>query len=315
MNVLITGALSHLSINFLLNYKYNKIVAIDKISYCSQNKNLLPKDIIFIEDDINNINLSKILNKYKINIIINCLASTHVDRSYTHFDEFINSNIKAIHNILEAIKSTNIKLIHISTDEVYGGDKDKVFTELDMLNPTNPYSASKVSSEMLINSYIYSYNIDCVILRPNNFIGKFQYHEKVIPKFIYRMINNLPIEIHGDGNQIRDFISTLEVAKTIYTFSYKNYKGIYNVGTTNSITINELGEYIFKYLKLHNKTELSKYTYKKYVTDRPYNDFRYKIDTSKLNSIGINIQQDLYVILNDVIKHYIDMYENFYINY
>lgn len=308
MNILITGALSHLSINFLQSYKFNKIIAIDKNSYCSQDKKLLPNGITFIEKNINDINLNDLLELYKINIIINCLASTHVDRSYTHFNEFIDSNVNAVYHILESIKHKKIKLIHISTDEVYGGNTEKVFKETDILNPTNPYSASKASSEMLINSYYYSYNIDYVILRPNNFIGKYQYREKVIPKFIYRLINNLPIEIHGDGNQIRDFISTKEVARIINIFIHANINGIFNVGTDNSISINELGEYIFKYLKTKNKTNLSLNNYKIYINDRPYNDLRYKININKLLDNDISIRQDLHTLLNNVIEHYICFY-------
>ena len=129
MNILITGSLSHLGANFIDLYsnQFNKVILIDKISYCSNdvNLNIYKKDnVVNIYSDINNLNIVDILNKYSIDIILHTAASTHVDRSYTHFNEFINNNILATIKLLDATKEYgNIKkFIHISTDEIYGGN-------------------------------------------------------------------------------------------------------------------------------------------------------------------------------------------------
>jgi dTDP-D-glucose 4,6-dehydratase len=197
MNILITGSLSHLGTNFINLYynKFNNIVLIDKISYCSNNKDdIIQNDkIISIYDDINNLDIDYLLNYYKIDIILHCAASTHVDRSYSHFNEFINNNIIATVRLLDASKiyTKLVKFIYISTDEVYGGNNDKIFSENDVFNPTNPYAGSKAAIESIINSYIYTYKLPIIIIRPNNIFGKYQYKEKAIPKFIHQLFIKL----------------------------------------------------------------------------------------------------------------------------
>ncbi len=315
MNILITGCLSHLGVNFILKYnlKFNIIIGIDKISYCSNSIKILENcsNFIFIKDDVRNLDLISILNKYNIYSIFNMSASTHIDRSYTHFNEYIENNIYLVHHILEAMRNSlrSIKLIHISTDEIYGGDLNKIFSETDNSNPTNPYAASKVASEALINSYVYSFNLNCLIFRPNNLFGMYQYKEKVIPKFIYNIINNNQIEIHGDGNQIRDFVSTNEVNRVIYEAYLKDLKGIYNIGIENRITILELSNYIFNFLNKMNLTKLKKNNFYTFVKDRPYNDKRYLISSLKLNSENIFIYNKWNDEIDDIICYYINEFK------
>lgn len=312
MNILITGSLSHLGINFinLFHKSYNKLILIDRISYCSNDltNDIFNKDnIINIYNDINDVNIENLLNFYKIDIILHCAASTHIDRSYIKFDEFINDNIIATTKLLNSVKSYGKlkKFIHISTDEIYGGSDTKVFNEKSVFNPTNPYAGSKAAIEMIINSYIYTYKLPIIIIRPNNLFGKYQYSEKVIPKFIKSIINNKSVTIHGNGNQVRDFIFVEDVCKAlqyiilnVHTIN-KNSKSeivisdyIYNVGIHNPININTLAYKIFNYLKERNLTKLTKDNYCDYVKDRPYNDKRYILETSKLTEIGFNIQNN-----------------------
>jgi dTDP-glucose 4,6-dehydratase len=311
MNILITGSLSHLAINFIKLYynDFEKLILIDCVSYCSNNKDYLPKSdkIINIYENINNININDILEEHKIDIFLHCAASTHVDRSYIHYNEFIENNIIAVHKILESIiKYKKLKkFIHISTDEIYGGHKNKRFEEISKFNPTNPYASSKASAEMIINSYVYSYKLPIIIIRPNNLFGKYQYKEKVIPKFIYKLLNNKPITIHGDGKQIRDFIYTEEICSAIKFLINKDIiQGTYNIGIENPIDINELAYKIFTIVKKNNMTKLTKDNYKIYIKDRLYNDKRYRLNCNKIKNLGFDPQNNWKKNITDTVNFY-----------
>ena len=318
MNILVTGSLSHLGTNFinLHNDKFNKIVLIDKISYCSNDKSEIinSNNIIPIYGDINNLDIDYILNYYKIDIILHCAASTHVDRSYTHFDEFIDNNIKATVKLLNAIKlyPQLKKFIHISTDEVYGGNNKNIVSEEEKFNPTNPYSGSKAAIENIINSYIYTYKLPIIIVRPNNIFGKYQYKEKAIPKFIHLLLNNKPVTIHGDGNHIRDYLFVEDLCNAIYfiieniDFKFKNH--IFNIGVDNPININELVFFIYKYLKIKKLTKLDESNYFIYTKNRPYNDERYRLNCNKINNHGFIINNDWKKNIMNTINWYIIKY-------
>jgi UDP-glucose 4,6-dehydratase len=316
MNILITGSLGHLATNFINLYsnEVNKIVLIDRISYCSNNRiNMIYQEsnIINIYDDINNLNIVNILNQYEIEIILHTAASTHVDRSYTHFYEFINDNILATTKLLDATREYGKlkKFIHISTDEIYGGDNNKISDEDSKFNPTNPYSSSKASAEMIVNSYIYTYNLPIIIIRPNNIFGKYQYKEKAIPKFINLILNNMPVTIHGDGNHIRDYVYVEDVCKGIkfiidnIDFKFKN--NIFNIGVNNPININDLVKFIYEYLKERNLTLLTNKNYFIFTENRPYNDERYILDCNKIKNLGFIINNNWKEKIIETIEWYI----------
>jgi UDP-glucose 4,6-dehydratase len=316
MNILITGALGHLATNFINLYskEFDTVILIDKISYCSNNRSLLiyqQYNIINIYDDINNLDIVNILNQYNIDIILHCAASTHVDHSYTHFYEFINNNIIATTKLLDATKEYGKlkKFIHISTDEIYGGNNNKISNEESKFNPTNPYSGSKASAEMVINSYIYTYKLPIIIIRPNNIFGKYQYKEKAVPKFIYSILNNIQVTIHGDGNHIRDYIYVEDVCKGIkfiidnIDFKFKDH--IFNIGVDNPININELVKFIYDYLKQRNLTLLTDKNYFIFTENRPYNDERYHLNCDRLKNLGFNIKNDWKEKIMETINWYI----------
>lgn len=303
MNILITGSLSHLATNFIDLYSndFNKIVLIDKISYCSNDRliDLYHKyNIINIYDDINNIDICNILNIYNIDIILHCAASTHVDRSYTHFNEFIDNNITATIKLLDSVNIYKKlkKFIHISTDEIYGGNNNKISNEDSNFNPTNPYASSKASAEMIINSYIYTYNLPIIIIRPNNIFGKYQYKEKAIPKFINLILNNTPVTIHGNGDHIRDYVYVEDICKGIKfiidNIDFKFKEHIFNIGVDNPININELVKFIFIYIKNKKLTTLTNDNYFIFVKNRPYNDERYNLDCNKIKKLGFIIENN-----------------------
>ncbi len=309
MRILLLGCLSHLAVNlieYIHGLRENEdidvfIVGVDKISYCSQSYSILNKHPIdiFIQADIISLDLEDILNTHSINFIINCAAETHVDRSYTHMGDFVNSNIILVDKLMNSIISYNadgnkdVKLIHLSTDEVYG---DRYLThrkETDMLNPTNPYSSTKASGDMLINGYVNSYKLmnDIIVLRPNNLCGLYQYPDKVIPLFFTNVYNNKSIDIHGDGQQRRNFILTKDVCRLIILIckdfrrfisiknKYNSLNAVLNVSTSDSSGLSIIN------LAILMKTELMKDNNIVFSKDRPHNDKYYMISNEILKKI------------------------------
>lgn len=299
MNILVLGALSHLGVNFIRKYSqyFKNVIALDKVSYCSQSKEIISRHVTkFIELDISDADLENIVVLHSINLILNTAASTHVDRSYTHFNEFIHDNVNCVSALMDtmvSLKKLNyqVKVIHLSTDEVYGDNYETVRFESDMLNPTNPYSASKASGDMIINSYCNSYNLfeDILVLRPNNMAGCFQYPDKVIPLFIDKILKNETISIHGDGEQKRCFISTEFVSEIIFTlFSISHLwdnELFYNVGFNDQsgLSVNDLYNTIkYTLLEIHCIKSIDNLKSPIFSEDRPYNDKIYKISNVKL---------------------------------
>lgn len=287
MRALVLGALSHLGTNFILSqgHKY-KIVALDRDSYCSQSKELvLPYIDKLILCDITKANLVSIVVWNEIDLILNFAASTHVDRSYTKPNEFIHDNITAVEYIMNSLvelKKMNFMpyTIHLSTDEVYGDDYSVPRTESDRLNPTNVYSATKSSGDMIINSYIKSFGVSCLVLRPNNLAGLYQYPDKILPLFINKIMTNETIQVHGSGNQTRCFISTEFVCDIIdHLAQIKPESQFLNVGYNCQVGLSVLD--IIEIIS----TMTQKKANVVYSEDRPYNDKHYMIYNLRLASV------------------------------
>jgi dTDP-glucose 4,6-dehydratase len=290
INLFVTGGCGFIGSHFC-NYIYtkvNKLIILDKLTYAGDKKyinNILNNDNVFlIIDDILNHNFIETYNKYDINYIIHLAAETHVDNSYNYFKKYINNNIIATQILVESILNYNkkIKLIHFSTDEIYGESNNDniIFNENANFNPTNPYAATKASAELIINTYKYSYNLPIIITRCNNVYGINQHNEKVIPKFISNIIDNQPIKIHGKHNKKRDFIYIDDVISALEIIIINGIeKEIYNIGIDNPIYIHELANIICSKMNKKNHKILR-------VKDRPFNDYRYNIDNSKLMNIG-----------------------------
>ena len=293
MNILVTGGLGFIGHNFIKyifnNFEFNLLINIDKISYCS-NKNFTVNDkkYKYIKADINDKNLiCFILKEYNITHIIHFAAQSHVDNSFDNSLDYTIDNVMGTHTLLDCVKNVNkeILFLHFSTDEVYGEsiDSSDVKTEISLLLPTNPYSASKAAAEMYVNSYKKSYNLKTIILRCNNVFGPNQYPEKVIPKFIKQLKNNEKITIHGKGETIRDFIHIDDVSRAIITVLEKGeINEIYNISGEIQISIIELAKLII------NKDDISEYI--EYVNDRPFNDKRYEINSNKLKKLGWKVE-------------------------
>jgi dTDP-glucose 4,6-dehydratase len=247
-NILVTGGLGFIGSNLieLLLTKKFKVINIDKVSYSSNFYNtksfIKNKNYRFYKCNLNNHKkLGFILNKYKPIGIFNLAAETHVDRSIDNPGEFINSNILGVYNLLECFKKHLVKnkksrLIHISTDEVYGDILKGRSDENYAYKPSSPYAASKASSDHLVYSYVRTYNLPAIITNCSNNYGPKQHPEKLIPKLIYNILNNKPLPIYGKGLNSREWIYVMDHCEALFQV-YKNGKigEFYNIGSNKNL--------------------------------------------------------------------------------
>lgn len=321
-NFLITGGLGFIFsnvVNYLsMKYPHIKIYILDKKDYCSSIDNIDKQSLhnteIIIGDIRNKELISYILNKYSIDTIIHAAAETHVDNSFFNSLSFTENNIVGTHILLECARLYHEatdkleKFIHVSTDEVYGEVKDnEIRLETSVLNPSNPYAASKAAAEFFVKSYYYSYKLPIIITRGNNVYGKNQYPEKVIPKFICKLLNKEKLTIQGDGSSIRNFIHVDDVCTAFEIILLKGTIGdIYNISAAkdHEFSVIELSKMLLElfYPEINdNKNEISKYL--EYVEDRKFNDYRYYISSEKLEKLGwkptkINFVENLKELIN-----------------
>jgi dTDP-glucose 4,6-dehydratase len=245
-------------------------------------------------------------------------AETHVDKSIDGPKSFINSNILGVFNLLEAIRIYNkkLKLINVSTDEVYGDINKLSSKENNAYNPSSPYSASKASGDLLIKSYIRTYNLPAVITNCCNNYGPNQYPEKLIPTIIYKIIRNETIPIYGNGKNVREWMHVNDHCEALIKIAIKGKIGeSYNIGSGVKIQNIELMNKIISIFKKINTNQKNKINFH-FVKDRPGHDFRYSLNSSKLKTelkwkCKINFNEGL----KDTINWYIDKFnKNFFKN-
>ena len=283
MKLLVTGGLGFIGTNFIIhtlnNYQNYSIVNIDAELVGSNHKSLSDfensNNYKFVKGNITDRVLMENLIS-ECDVIINFAAESHVDRSISNAKPFIDSNIIGVFTILEILKNQKKRLVHISTDEVFGSLETDSADENYRFNPSSPYSASKASSELLINSYIATYDIDAVITRCTNNYGPQQFLEKLIPKAIVLASNNIPVPVYNDGKGIRDWIFVDDHCNAIMKVLHQGKKGeSYNISASNEIDVLTI---IKKILSIMNK-DISNYELSE---DRPGHDFRYSLDSSKI---------------------------------
>lgn len=300
--ILITGGAGFIASNVIVDlikkYPQVKIVNVDKLDYCSSLKNLTEiencNNYKFYPVDITDFHMiDKIFEIENPDTVMHFAAHTHVDNSFGNSFNFTHNNIYGTHVLLEVSKKYNIKrFIHVSTDEVYGEFDDKIVDEKSTLNPTNPYSASKVGAEFIAKSYYKSFDLPLIITRGNNVYGPKQYPEKLIPKFIIRLNRGLSCPIHGEGLEKRSFIYIDDVVEAFDVILHKGIVGeIYNIGTKEEKTNISVAKEL---LKFYNFNEFDKIYF---VQNRCFNDQRYTLNTDKLNKLGwspkINFKEGL----------------------
>jgi dTDP-glucose 4,6-dehydratase len=289
--IVVTGGLGFIGSNLieLLLKKNFFIINIDKATYSSNYYNVKEfknsRKYKFIKLDISDIKLQDIFLKYKPIGIFNLAAETHVDRSIDNPNSFIQSNIVGVYNLLESFKNfskiSKSKLIHISTDEVYGDILTGRSNETYPYKPSSPYAASKAASDHLVNSYVRTYNLPAIVTNCSNNYGPKQHPEKLIPKLIYNILNNKPLPIYGNGKNSREWIYVKDHCEALLKVFFKGKIGeFYNIGSSINLNNLEITKQLLdksrKIIKIGNKVKIN------FVKDRPGHDTRYALNSNKI---------------------------------
>ena len=292
--IIVTGGSGFIGSNlveFLIKKKFF-VINLDKLTYSSnnyENKIKNKKNYKLIKLDIaNRKKIEKIILKFKPKAIFNLAAETHVDRSIDGPDKFIHSNIYGTFSILESLKhlkkkKITPKLIHVSTDEVYGDIKKGYRSiEGDSYKPSSPYSASKASADHLVQSFIRTYKINAVISNCCNNYGPYQFPEKLIPKIISNIFNNKSLPVYAKGKNSREWIHVNDHCEALFRLYLKGKNGeSYNVGSGVNLQNIDLIKRILIVCK-EMKIKIGKKTKIKFVKDRPGHDFRYALNNNKI---------------------------------
>ena len=289
--IIVTGGLGFIGSNLidLLLEKNFYVINLDKVTYSSNFYNTKEfnnnKKYKFIKCDINNKKLKNIFIKYKPSCIFNLAAETHVDRSIDDPKDFIQSNIVGVYNLLECFrnfsKKNKTKLIHISTDEVYGDILTGRSSEKFPYSPSSPYAASKAASDHLVSSYVRTYKIPAMVTNCSNNYGPKQHPEKLIPKLIYNILNNKILPIYGNGKNSREWIHVKDHCEALIKVYQKGKTGdFYNIGSNKNLNNLEVCKTLLKISK--NKINLGKNVKILFVKDRPGHDIRYALNSSKI---------------------------------
>jgi dTDP-glucose 4,6-dehydratase len=295
--ILVTGGCgfvgSHMVLHLVRTYPKYFILNLDKLDYCASTKLLESienaPNYEFVKGDILDSSLvSYLLKKFNVTSVLHFAAQSHVDNSFGNSLQFTAVNVLGVHTLLECSKSYGKleRFVHVSTDEVYGQSAysgQGAIESQTVLQPTNPYAASKAGAEHIVMSYYKSWKFPVIITRSNNIYGPHQYPEKVIPKWICRLNRGLKCPIHGDGSNQRAFMYVDDVISAYDIILHKGIIGdIYNFQSAMEISNLELSDRV---IKACGKTEPPS-EWREHVSDRAFNDQRYHVDGSKLFDLG-----------------------------
>ena len=293
---------SHICEEIFNSYKKHKIIIFDKLTYAGNKKyleNIInSKRVVFVKGDIIKFKSYSHLLK-NVDFAINVAAESHVDNSFNNPISFTMTNTVGAHMFfLNCIQNKAKKIIQISSDEVYGEKLKGKCRENDGIAPTNPYSASKAAAEIIINSHKYGYKKEIITVRGNNIYGKRQYPEKLIPRCILSLLHNKKIPLHGNGTNIRYYLSARDFAQAITLIMRKKNKGIYNIGSEIPYANKSIATTICKLMGKDPKKFI------KFIKDRPYNDQRYSISIQKIKKLGWKPKEKLLDDLPEIINWY-----------
>lgn len=305
MTIIVTGGAGFIGSNFVLSWLENHnetIINLDKLTYAGNLQNLASvadnRHHIFVQGDIGDKDIvSQLLEKHRPRAVLNFAAESHVDRSITGPEAFIETNIVGTFNLLESIRSywgkmeakekSAFRLLHVSTDEVYGslGKTDPAFTEKNPYEPNSPYSASKAASDHLVRAYHHTYGLPVLTTNCSNNYGPLHFPEKLIPLMIVNAQAGKPLPVYGDGQQIRDWLYVRDHCSAIRRVLEAGQLGeTYNIGGWNEKPNLDIVHTVCTLLD-ELKPRANGQSYKEqitYVTDRPGHDRRYAIDARKI---------------------------------
>lgn len=294
MNLLVTGGAGFIGSNFihymLETYPDIKIVNFDKLTYAGnlENHQHIENDdrYTFVQGDITDLDmLNKVMDEHNIDHVINFAAETHVDRSiHGGCKDFVLTNTLGTQMILDAVRHRDIKkFVNVSTDEVYGAlelEDPSSWAEDAPIMPNMPYAAAKAGGDLMCNAYYVTHGVPVVVTHCSNNYGPYQFPEKLIPFFVFRLLNGQNVSVYGDGLNVRDWIHVKDHAKALDLLLRKGNPGeVYNIGSDNERNNLEITKMILEIMGFgEEKIE--------FVTDRPGHDRRYSIDATKIKSLG-----------------------------
>jgi dTDP-glucose 4,6-dehydratase len=288
MKLVVTGGAGFIGSNFIRHvlqaHPEDSVVNLDKLTYAGNRASLADVEgdrrYTFVQGDICDGKLVRDVLR-GVDAVVNFAAESHVDRSLMEPDAFLRTDVFGVFTLLEAVRELGIaRLLHISTDEVYGSVPSGSSTERDPLRPSNPYSASKAGGDMLALAYWHTHRVPVLITRSSNNFGPYQYPEKVIPLFVTNALEDRPLPLYGDGRNVRDWLYVLDNCAGIDLVLRKGGEGeVYNIGGGHEVENVVLTHEI---LRLTGKPA----TLIERVVDRPGHDRRYSVDCSKVRQLG-----------------------------
>jgi dTDP-glucose 4,6-dehydratase len=329
-SILVTGGAGFIGANFIhtcLTSGNIRIVNLDKLTYAGNPENLAAQNenprYTFIKGEIGDGPLVKqLLDDHHPDAVVNFAAESHVDRSISAPDDFIQTNVVGTFRLLQqarnywegltAEKRSGFRFLHISTDEVYGSleKHEPAFSELTPYAPNSPYSASKASSDHLVRAYHHTYGLPTLTTNCSNNYGPFQFPEKLIPLVIHNALNGKPIPVYGDGTNIRDWLYVADHCRAIMAVLANGRPGeVYNIGGNNEKTNLAVVRTICAILdELAPRADQRPHdSLIEFVTDRPGHDQRYAIDASKIDrDIGWRPAETFDTGIRKTVQWYLD---------
>ena len=289
MKIVVTGGAgflgSHIVDLLAETHPKAQIVVFDKLTYAGDLRNLEDAEqkskIDFVVGDICDQSLCR-RTLSRADLLIHTAAESHVDNSFGNSIEFTTTNVLGTHVLLEACRFENVpRILHVSTDEVYGEIPSGSAHEGSPIMPTNPYSASKAAAEMIVHGYWKSYKAPITMVRGNNIFGIRQYPEKIIPIFIMKLLAGQKLPVHGNGKNQRHYVSAPDAAKAVMTVVEKGeLMQTYNIGSKEEYSNLEIAAMICAQFGYDPKDWID------YVPDRPYNDIRYGVTADRISALG-----------------------------
>jgi UDP-glucose 4,6-dehydratase len=305
--ILVTGGAGFIGSHFVEAiaeaYPEHRIIVLDKMTYASDINNIgrlvATRRVQLVVGDICDFSLCENLAK-DCEVVVHAAAESHVDRSFHSSILFTHTNALGTHTVMEACRVAGVpRVIHVSTDEVYGEVLVGKIDENGTMDPTNPYSASKAAAEMIVNGYRHSFKLPVIVMRANNVFGIRQFPEKLIPRCIMSLIEGVTIPLHGDGGNTRHYLAAQDLAAALVLLIRKGtINETYNIGSEDEYSNKEVAQMIC------NQFNCSFISSVEFIQDRPFNDKRYSISWKKISELGWEPKRHLPLEISSIIDWY-----------